>query len=77
MEASLYTDEGIFEVFMVNKNNKQSLSDLGYTEWVWRVRPLKSGNHYIKMLVTISGRDIVVYEKNILVESNWSYRIVV
>lgn len=73
MEASLYTDDGIFEVFMVNKNNKQSLSDLGYTEWVWRVRPLKSGNHYIKMLITISGRDIVVYEKNIPVESNWSF----
>jgi hypothetical protein len=73
MIAKLYTDDGLFEVISVNKNEEQSLSDLGYTEWVWRVRPLISGNHYIKMLITISGRDIVVYEKNILVESNWRF----
>lgn len=73
MTATLYTDDGLFEVSMVNKNEKQSLSEFGYTEWVWRVRPLKSGNHYIKMLITISGRDIVVYEKSIPVESNWKF----
>lgn len=73
MSANLYTDESLFEVSMVNKNNEQSLYKDGYTEWVWRVRPLKPGNHYIKMLITISGRDIVVYEKNIPVESNWKF----
>lgn len=73
MSANLYTDESLFEVSMVNKNAEQSLYKDGYTEWVWRVRPLKPGNHYIKMLITISGRDIVVYEKNIPVESNWKF----
>lgn len=73
MSANLYTDESLFEVSMVNKNAEQSLYKDGYTEWVWRVRPLKPGSHYIKMLITISGRDIVVYEKNIPVESNWKF----
>lgn len=73
MSANLYTDESLFEVSMVNKNSEQSLYKDGYTEWIWRVRPLKPGNHYIKMLITISGRDIVVYEKNIPVESNWKF----
>lgn len=73
MSANLYTDESLFEVSMVNKNSEQSLYNDGYTEWVWRVRPLKPGNHYIKMIITISGRDIVVYEKNIPVESNWKF----
>ena len=73
MSANLYTDESLFEVSMVNKNAEQSLYKDGYTEWIWRVRPLKPGNHYIKMLITISGRDIVVYEKNIPVESNWKF----
>jgi hypothetical protein len=77
MTANLYTDPNLFEVSMVNEKSEQSLYEEGYTEWVWRVRPLKPGNHHIKMLITISGRDIVVYEKNIPVYSNWSFSFLV
>ncbi len=73
MSAVLYTDDGFFEVSMVGDNAEQTLSEDGYTEWVWRIRPLKPGDHYIKMIITISGRDIVVYEKNIPVQSNWVF----
>lgn len=72
--AKLYTDEGVFEVELVSTPN-QRISEDGYTEWIWRVRPLKSGTHYIKMLISLSDKDIVVYEKDIMVESDlsWSF----
>jgi hypothetical protein len=70
--AKLYTDDGFFEVDLISSSN-QRISDDGYTEWIWRVRPLKSGTHYIKMLISISEKDIVVYEKNIEVESDFSW----
>lgn len=75
MKASLYVDKEIFEINLVNDNNEQSLLDYGYTEWVWRVKPLKPGKHYIKMMINISDRDIVVYEKNIAVENNTRFQI--
>jgi hypothetical protein len=70
--AKLYTDDGVFEVDLIS-SDKQRISDDGYTEWIWRVRPLKSGTHYIKMIISISEKDIVVYEKNIEVESDFSW----
>jgi len=70
--AKLYTDDGVFEVDLIT-SDKQRISDDGYTEWIWRVRPLKSGTHYIKMIISISEKDIVVYEKNIEVESDFSW----
>lgn len=72
MRASLYTDDGLFEVSGVS-SKEQTLLDGGYTEWIWRIKPIKSGRHYIKMLITVSDRDIVVYEKQIPVESNWYF----
>jgi hypothetical protein len=73
MSAKLYTDKEYFLTELVNSGSVQNIEEFGYTEWVWRVTPLKSGNSYIKMIITISGRDIVVYEKEIPVESNWSW----
>lgn len=71
MMAKLYTDSDYFLVELVNTNPNQKISELGYSEWVWRITPLKSGKSYIKMIITQSGRDIVVYEREIPVESNW------
>jgi len=73
MSAKLYTDKEYFLVELVNSGSTQNIEEEGYTEWVWRVTPLKSGNSYIKMIITISSKDIVVYEKEIPVESNWSW----
>lgn len=72
MTAKLFTDSKAFEVELVSNADQKICKD-GYTEWAWRVRPIKSGEHYIKLLITISGKDIVVYEKNIAVESNWEW----
>jgi hypothetical protein len=73
MSAKLYTDKEYFIVEIVNSGSTQNIEEEGYTEWIWRVTPLKGGNSYIKMIITMSGRDIVVYEKEIPVESNWSW----
>jgi hypothetical protein len=73
MSAKLYTDKEYFLVELVNSGSTQNIEEEGYTEWVWRLTPLKSGNSYIKMIITMSGKDIVVYEKEIPVESNWSW----
>jgi hypothetical protein len=75
MSAKLYTDKEYFVVELVNSGSTQNIEEWGYTEWVWRVTPLKSGSSYIKMIITISGKDIVVYEKEIPVESNWSWSL--
>lgn len=73
MFAKLYTDSEYFTVELVNSLSGQKIWGEGYTEWIWRVTPLKSGSSYIKMIITMSGRDIVVYEKEIPVDSNWSW----
>ena len=75
MSVKLYTDKEYFLVELVNSGSTQNIEKEGYTEWVWRVTPLKSGNSYIKMIITMAGKDIVVYEKEIPVESNWSWSL--
>jgi hypothetical protein len=69
MSAKLYSDDNV-ELKMVT-NETQRLSDDGYTEWVWRVKPKTSKPCYIKMIITMSEVDYVVYEEEILVETNW------
>ncbi len=72
IEAKLYGDPEVFLISTIN-SPIQNILETGYTEWIWRVKPLKSGEHYLKLVIIISGRDIVVYEKDILVESNWKW----
>lgn len=66
--ASLYSDDA--DIKLINNKN-QRLYDNGYTEWIWRIKPNKSNNCYLKMTITLSERDLVVYEKEIPVSSNW------
>lgn len=75
MSAKLYADKSKFEVSMVNSKNEQSLHKNGYTEWIWRVKPLKKGKGDIKLIIKVSGKDIIVYEKKIPVDYNWKYSI--
>ena len=42
MSATLYADSDIFEIKLTSQK-EQNIFENGYTEWVWRVRPLKSG----------------------------------
>jgi hypothetical protein len=72
MSATLYGDEEIFDIKLTS-NKVQNIYEKGYTEWVWRVKPLKSGKHYIKLIITVADRDLVVYEKDIPVQGNLIY----
>lgn len=72
MTANLYADKSVFEVELTS-NQEQNIFKDGYTEWVWRIKPLKSGESYIKMSISMSGRDIVVYEKDIWIEGDWKF----
>lgn len=69
MKAKLYSDDNV-EVRSVTTES-QRLSNDGYTEWVWRVKPKTSDPCYIKMIITMSDVDYVVYEEEILVDTNW------
>lgn len=69
MKSKLYSDDNV-EVRSVTTES-QRLSNDGYTEWVWRVKPKTSEPCYIKMIITMSDVDYVVYEEEILVEANW------
>jgi hypothetical protein len=69
MKAKLYSDDNV-EVRSVTTES-QRLSNDGYTEWVWRIKPKTSKPCYIKMVITMSEVDYVVYEEEILVETNW------
>jgi len=72
MKAKLYSDDNV-EVRSFTTES-QRLSNDGYTEWVWRVKPKTSKPCYIKMVITMSEVDYVVYEEEILVETNWFWR---
>ena len=71
MTAKLYSDDNV-ELKIVT-NETQRLSDDGYTEWVWRIKPKTTEHCYIKMVITMSDVDYVVYEEEILVEANWTW----
>jgi hypothetical protein len=69
MSAKLYSDDSV-EIRFVTRE-EQRLSEDSYTEWVWRVKPKTSKPCYLKMIITMSKVDYVVYEEEILVEPNW------
>lgn len=67
MEAKLSSDVEKLQIELLSEN-EQCILDRGYTEWVWRIKPLKSGPIFMMLSVNISGKDIVVYEKTIEVK---------
>lgn len=74
MTAKLYVNGDIFDVEL-ESSEKQKLSDKGYIEWYWSIKPKKGGNQKIRLLITMSDREIPVYEKVIYVKKSylWSF----
>lgn len=74
MSANLYSDDDNVEVRSVTTKT-QRISNDGYTEWVWRVKPKTSKPCYLKMIITMSKVDYVVYEEVIPVDTNWLWSL--
>lgn len=59
----------------------QDIDDNDYTEWEWRVMPLKSGKNYMKLLIRTKNKvddtykDITIFDKKILVKPNIKYSV--
>lgn len=73
MSAKLYSDNNV-DVYLVT-SEVQRISEYTYTEWVWRVRPNTPDKCYIKLIVTMSDVDHVVYEELIPVNHSkyWKF----
>lgn len=82
MSASLLSEEGKFLITPVSTET-QNIEDKGYTEWQWRITPLKGGDNFLKLVVKVrisneNGdfyKDITVFDKNIKVKSNITFSI--
>jgi hypothetical protein len=83
MSASLTSKGDYFEITS-KSTETQNIEQFGYTEWEWDVKPLKSGNNPLKLIVKVrivsedgekSFKDIVVFEKDIATKANISYSI--
>lgn len=82
MSAYLLSSDSTFQISSLNSET-QNIEDLGYTEWGWIVKPLKSGNNYLKLIIKVKikledeiyYKDITVFDKNIKVKSNIKYGI--
>lgn len=76
MSAELMSDKS-FEVDTLS-TSVQNIDEHGYTEWAWAIRPLKSGDNYLRLVVKVRittdqgvfYKDITVFDKNIKVKSN-------
>ena len=61
----------------------QDIEKEGFTEWGWRVTPIKGGNIFIKIMVSViveseNGtitKDIPVYDEVVVVKSNYIFTI--
>jgi hypothetical protein len=77
MSANLISEEGKFTITTASTET-QNIEDKGYTEWAWRIIPLKGGQNFLKLVVKVriineNGeffKDITVFDKNIEVKSN-------
>jgi hypothetical protein len=77
MSANLISEEGKFTI-TPSSTETQNIEDKGYTEWAWRIVPLKGGQNFLKLVVKVriineNGeffKDITVFDKNIEVKSN-------
>jgi hypothetical protein len=82
MSASLLSEEGKFLITPVSTET-QNIENKGYTEWQWRITPLKGGYNFLKLVVKVricneNGvfyKDITVFDKNIKVKSNFIFSI--
>lgn len=82
MTAELISQNDIFTITPLN-TNKQIIEKESYTEWGWIVSPQKSGKTFLKLIIKIkienngelNYKDIVVFDKNIEVKSNFSHGV--
>ena len=82
MSANLISEEGKF-IITPASTETQNIEDKGYTEWEWRIVPLKGGQNFLKLVVKVrivneNGefyKDITVFDKNIEVKSNVVFSI--
>ena len=82
MSANLIAEDGKF-IITPSSTEIQNIEDKGYTEWGWRITPLKSGQNFLKLVVKVriineNGdfyKDITVFDKNIDVKSNVVFSI--
>lgn len=81
MSAALTGTDDDFKIESLSTET-QDIEDQGYTEWEWNVKPLKSGKNVLKLLVKVKlekeesvFKDIVVFEKNISIKTNFAYSI--
>jgi hypothetical protein len=77
MSANLISEDGKF-IIKSASTETQNIEEKGYTEWEWRITPLKSGQNFLKLVVKVriineNGdfyKDITVFDKNVEVKSN-------
>ena len=80
MSAQLLGDDSRFKITPLS-SDFQDIDDNDYTEWEWRVMPLKSGKSYLKLLIRTKNKvdntykDITIFDKKILVKSNIKYSV--
>jgi hypothetical protein len=85
MSAQLIGDSDKFQITALS-TELQNIEENGYTEWEWRIKPLKGGQTYLKLIVKVRVKedgqefykDITVFDKNVDVKSNigfslWSF----
>lgn len=72
VSSSLYGDKEFFDIFSTSEKTQNILEE-SYTEWSWRIKPLKSGKSYLKLTIKLPNKEIVVYEQDILVESDFIF----
>ena len=82
MSASLLSSKKYFEITPLS-TDIQNIDKEGYTEWVWNVSPLQSGENNLKLNVKIRikedgndyYKDITIFERKIKVKSNIGFSI--
>lgn len=81
MSAKLYDYDNMFWIKALN--TEKQLVDSDITEWKWAIKPLKSGNKNLKLVIILSiiddkgehSKDIPVFDKSIYVEKSFIYSI--
>lgn len=82
MNAVLIDPEGNFSILNLS-SEEQNIEEHDYTEWSWNVKPLKSGECPLKLIIKVkifteNGeflKDIPVFDKTVNVNSNAKFTI--
>lgn len=82
MSAQLIGDSDKFEITSLS-TELQNIEKKGYTEWSWKIKPIKGGQSYLKLIVKVRVKedgqefykDITVFDKNVDVKSNIGFTL--